>query len=91
VGGEEVNPSAWKADALPIELIEAALECEADTDRAANRYLVLDRRGQVIPEDEFEELNWLGYRATPEQLGDAIADRRRKLDAAGVRPGMPDR
>jgi hypothetical protein len=91
VGGEEVNPSAWKADALPIELIEAALECEADTDRAANRYLVLDRGGQVIPEDEFEELNWLGYRATPEQLGDAIADRRRKLDAAGVRPGMPDR
>jgi hypothetical protein len=76
---------------VPLELIEVALECEADTEPATSRYLVLDRRGQRIPEDEFSELNWLGHRATTGQLGDAIADRRRKLEAAGVRPGTPDR
>lgn len=92
LGGEgEANPPVWDGDALYIELIKAALECEADTDRATTRYLVLDRRGQAIPEEEFKELSWLGYRATAEQLGDAIADRWRKLEAAGERRSMADR
>jgi hypothetical protein len=92
LGGEgKANPPVWDGDALHIELIKAALECEGDTDRAMNRYLVLDRHRQAIPEDEFKELNWLGYRASVNQLGDAIADRRRKLEAAGERPGTADR
>ena len=81
----EPNPTAWDGHAVPRELIAAALECESDTDPATSRYLVLDRQGQRIPEEEFTELNWLGHRATAEQLGDAIADRRRKLEAAGER------
>ena len=77
--------------ALRTELIEAALECEADTDPATSRYLVLDRRRHAIPEDEFKELNWLGHRANADQLGDVIANRRRKLEAVGERPGTSDR
>jgi hypothetical protein len=87
----EANPSAWDGDSTPLELLEAALECEADTDPATGRYLVLDRRRQAIPEEEFNELNWLGHRANADQLGDVIADRRRKLEAVGVRPGRSDR
>jgi hypothetical protein len=90
-GEGKMNSTPWDRDAVPLELIEAARDCEADTDPATSRYLVLDRRGQRIPEEEFTELNWLGHRATAEQLGDAIADRRRKLEAAGVRPGTADR
>lgn len=86
-GDGEANPTAWDGDAMSLELIEAARECEADTDPATSRYLVLDRRGQRIPEEEFEELHWLGHRANADQLRNAIADRRRKLEAAGERPG----
>jgi hypothetical protein len=86
----EPNPPAWDG-ALRTELIEAALECETDADPATSRYLVLDRRRQAIPEDEFKELNWLGHRANADQLGDVIADRRRKLEAVGERPGTSDR
>ena len=90
-GEGEANPPVWDGDALPIELIKAAVECEADTDPATSRYLVLDLRGQTIPEEEFYELNWMGHRATADQLSDAIADRWRKLEAAGERPGTADR
>jgi glycosyltransferase involved in cell wall biosynthesis len=89
-GEGEANPTAWDGDALPLELIEAAVECEADTDPARSRYLVLDLHRQKIPEEEFHELNWMGHRATTDQLSDAVADRRRKLEAAGVRPGTAD-
>ena len=75
---------------MPEELIQAALECEADTDPARSRYLVLDRRRQAIPDDEFEGLNWLGHRASADQLGELIADRRRKLEAVGERPDASD-
>jgi hypothetical protein len=87
----EANPATWDGSALQTELLEAALECEADTDPATSRYLVLDRRRQAIPEEEFNELNWLGHRANADQLGDVIADRRRKLEAVGERPGPSDR
>lgn len=83
--------ATWDGDTVPLELIEAARECEADADPATSRYLVLDRLRQKIPEEEFTELNWLGLRATADQLGDAIADRRRKLEAAGVQTSPGDR
>ena len=89
-GEGEANPTAWDGDAVPLELIEAAVECEADIDPATSRYLVLDRHAQKIPEEEFYELNWMGHRATTDQLSDAVADRRRKLEAAGVQPGTAD-
>ena len=85
-----VNPTAWAGGTVPEELIQAALECEADTDPARSRYLVLDRRRQAIPDDEFEGLNWLGHRASADQLGELIADRRRKLEAVGERPDADD-
>jgi glycosyltransferase involved in cell wall biosynthesis len=89
-GEGEANPTTWNGDAMPMELIEAARECEADTDPATSRYLVLDRRGQKIPEEEFNELHWMGHRANADQLCNAIADRRRKLEAVGERPGKAD-
>jgi Glycosyl transferase family 2 len=64
-----------------IELMEAAVECGADTDPASSRYLVLDRSTGTIPDDEFDQLNLLGYGTSPEQLRSLIADRRRKLEA----------
>jgi hypothetical protein len=89
-GEGEANPTTWDGDAMQLELIEAARECEADTDPATSRYLVLDRRGQKIPEEEFSELHWMGHRANTDQLSNAIADRRRKLEAVGERPGRAD-
>jgi hypothetical protein len=84
------NPAGFGGADLPIELMEAALECESDTDQSTTRFLVLDRRRDKIPDEEFEELNWLGLRASVDQFGDVIADRRRKLEAAGVRTSTAD-
>jgi hypothetical protein len=85
------NPAAWDEGALQTELVEAALDCEADTDPATSRYLLLDRRRQAMPEEEFNVLNLLGHRAEADELGEVIADRRRKLELAGERPGVSDR
>ena len=85
------NPATWDDGALQKELVEAAIECEADTDPATGRYLVLDRRRQAVPQDEFNELNRLGHRAEADELTDVIADRRRKLEAGEEQPGTSDR
>jgi hypothetical protein len=90
-GEGEANPAAWDGDAVPLEMIKAVIECEGDTDPAKSRYLVVDRRGQAIPEEEFSDLNWMGHRANTDQLSNAIADRRRKLEVAGERPTTADR
>jgi hypothetical protein len=85
--GDDSNAAEWGGGRLGIELIQAAIECGADTDPATSRYLVLDRE-DGIPEDEFEELVDLGYRANPGRLRAAIADRRLKLARL---PGAPGR
>ena len=91
LGGEEGTDSAGSDGGdLPLELMEAAIECEPDTDSSTSRFLVIDRRRDKIPDEEFEELNWLGLRASVDQLADVIADRRRKLEAAGERPSTAD-
>jgi hypothetical protein len=79
--------AAWGGGELGIELMQAAIECGRDTDPAASRYLVLDRE-DGIPQDEFEELVDLGYRANPGRLRAVIADRRLKLT---MMPGAADR
>jgi hypothetical protein len=76
---------------LQTELVESAFDCEADTDPATSRFLLLDRRRQAIPEEEFNVLNRLGHRAEADELGEVIADRRRKVELVGERPGVSDR
>jgi hypothetical protein len=71
--------------------MEAALECGADTDPATSRYLVLDRLTDEIPDEEFEEINWLGFRASPDRLRALIADRRLELSRMGVQLSTGDR
>jgi Glycosyl transferase family 2 len=83
---DDPDLAEWGQGHLGIELMQAAIECGADTDPAAGRYLLLDR-GAGIPEDEFDELVDLGYRATPDRLQAVIADRRRKLGRLGLMPG----
>jgi hypothetical protein len=83
---DDPDLAEWGRGHLGIELMQAAIECGADTDPAAGRYLLLDR-GAGIPEDEFDELVDLGYRATPDRLQAVIADRRRKLARLGLMPG----
>jgi hypothetical protein len=70
---------------IRLELMEAAVECGPDTDPAAGRYLLLDRE-DGIPQEEFEELNELGYGASADRLDSAIDDRRRKLERLGSGP-----
>jgi hypothetical protein len=75
-GGER---EGWGARDLRLELMEAAFECGADLDLAASRYLLLER-GAGITDEEFEELNRLGYGASGDLLRLATADRRRELE-----------
>lgn len=88
--GDDPNVAEWGQGHLGIELMQAAIECGADTDLGAGRYLVLDR-GDRIPDDEFEELVDLGYRANPGRLRAVIADRRLKLEQLDRVPGRVDR
>jgi hypothetical protein len=81
----------WDRGDLRPELMEAALECGADTDPGTSRYLVLDRLTDEIPDEEFEELNWLGFRASPDRLRALIDDRRLELSRMGVRRSTSDR
>jgi hypothetical protein len=75
----------WGVRDLRLELMEAAFECGADLDLAASRYLLLER-GAGITDDEFDELNRLGYGASGDLLRLATADRRRELERLG---GVP--
>ncbi|HEY1237445.1 MAG TPA: glycosyltransferase [Solirubrobacterales bacterium] len=90
-GEGEPKPATWDEGALQRELVEAAVECEADTEPATSRYLILDRHRQAMPEDEFNELNLLGHRAEADELADVIADRRRKLEDGGEQSSTSDR
>ena len=63
-----------------MDLLEAALACEADIDPAASRFLVIERGTPAISDAEFDELNTLGFGAPAERVRLAISDRRRKLD-----------
>jgi hypothetical protein len=85
IPASDEGAEGWDRGDLRLELMEAALECGTDTDSATNRYLLLDR-STGIPDDEFDELNQLGYGATAEELRDVIADRRRQLGRLGRVP-----
>lgn len=86
--GEEGDAGMAEGD-LRLELMEAAVECGRDTDRAQGRYLLLDRTAGTS-EAEFEELNALGFGAPPERLRAAIAERERELERLGEHPAAGD-
>ena len=65
---------------IRLDLLEAALACEADIDPAASRFLVIERGTPAITDAEFDELNTLGFGAPMERIRLAIADRRQRLD-----------
>jgi glycosyl transferase family 2 len=73
------GPAGDEIGDIRLELMEAAVECGTDTDLGDGRYLVLDRE-DGIPDEEFEELNGLGYGASADRLRSVIDDRRRKLE-----------
>jgi Glycosyl transferase family 2 len=82
--------SGWEGADLRLELMEAARECGADTDPRGGRYLLLDR-ADGIPEEDFEELNRLGFGASIEELGSAVESHRRQLERLVGHPSEADR
>ena len=56
------------------------MTCEADIDPATSRFLVIERGTPAISDEEFDELNALGFGAPPERLRLAVEDRQRKLE-----------
>ena len=65
---------------IRMDLLEAAVECEADIDPVASRFLVIERGTPAISDGEFDELNALGFGAPAERIRLAVSDRRQKLD-----------
>jgi hypothetical protein len=84
-GESDEEPEGWGRRDVRLELMEAAVECGVDCHLAASRYLLL-KRGSGVTDDEFDELNRLGYGASSDLLSSAIADRRRVLDRFGHVP-----
>jgi hypothetical protein len=78
IPGDDPGAAGWTRGDVRLELMEAALECGADTDPASGRYLVLDRTAGTT-DSEFDELNSLGFGASAEQLQAAIAQRESEL------------
>jgi Glycosyl transferase family 2 len=74
-----------------MDLLEAALACDADIDPAASRFLLIERGTPGVTDAEFEELRTLGYGAPKDRLQLAVEDRRRKLEELTSRPGTGDR
>jgi hypothetical protein len=75
-----------------IDLLRAAVACEADIDTTSTRYLVIERGTPGISDAEFEELNTLGFGAPSERVRAVVEDRRQKLEkAAERRPSRADR
>jgi Glycosyl transferase family 2 len=68
---------------IRLELMEAAIECGEDSDPASSRYLVLDRAAGTVTDEEFDQLNRLGYGASPQELRSLIGDRRLVLERLG--------
>jgi hypothetical protein len=73
--GEPPSP----AGDVRMDLLEAAVACEADIDPTASRFLVIERGTPGITDAEFEELNILGFGAPVERVAQSVEDRRRKL------------
>ena len=71
---------------LRMELMEAAVACGADSDPKTQRYLVLERGTGSVSDEEFDELNRLGFGASPDRLRGVIEDRRRKLEGTTSLP-----
>ncbi|HEY1237103.1 MAG TPA: glycosyltransferase [Solirubrobacterales bacterium] len=74
--GEQPSPPGD----VRMDLLEAAMACEADIDPAASRFLVIERGSTGITDAEFEELNALGFGAPVERIAQSVEDRRRKLE-----------
>jgi hypothetical protein len=64
---------------IRMDLMEAAVECEADIDPAASRFLVIERGTGAVTDGEFESLNKLGYYAPVGLLNLVVEDRRQEL------------
>lgn len=75
-GEEEVTP----VRDIRMDLVEAAVACEADLDPAESRFLVIERGTPAISDAEFDELNTLGFGTPAERLRVAVEDRQRKLE-----------
>jgi hypothetical protein len=75
-GAAETSPTGD----VRMDLLEAAVACEADIDPAATRFLVIERGTPAVSDEEFEELNTLGFGAPAERVRLAVEDRRRKLE-----------
>jgi hypothetical protein len=73
---------------IRMDLVEAAVACEADIDPAASRFLVIERGTGAITDAEFEALDKLGYYAPVERLSPVVEDRRRKLEELTSRPAV---
>jgi hypothetical protein len=74
------QPEISPARDIRMDLLEAAVACEADIDPAASRFLVIERGTPAISDEEFDELNALGFGVPAERLSLAVEDRRRKLE-----------
>jgi hypothetical protein len=86
-GDSETSP----ARDVRMDLMEAAVACEADIDPAASRFLLIERGTPAISDEEFEEINTLGYGAPAERLTLAVEDRRRRLHELTSRTMQADR
>jgi hypothetical protein len=64
---------------IRLDLLEAARACEADLDPAESRFLMIERRTPAISDEEFDEINTLGFGAPLERLRVAVEDRRQRL------------
>jgi len=86
---DDEDPSGVSPDRdIRMDLMEAAVACEADIDPAASRFLVIERGTGAITDAEFEALDKLGYYAPVERLKPVVEDRRRKLEELTSRPAV---
>ena len=74
-----------------MDLLEAAVACEADIDPAETRFLVIERGTPGITDAEFEELNTIGFGVPAERLAAAVEDRRRKHEELTAARGVGSR
>jgi hypothetical protein len=76
---------------IRMDLLEAAVACEADIDPAETRFLVIERGTPGITDAEFEELNTIGFGVPAERLAAAVEDRRRKHEELTAARGVGSR
>jgi Glycosyl transferase family 2 len=85
-GGDQDRSGISPDRDIRMDLMEAAVACEADIDSATSRFLVIERGTGAVTDEEFEALNKLGYYAPVEWLNPVLEDRRRKLEDLTPRP-----